>query len=377
MKETFIPVSAPVIDPSDVAYVTKCLKDGWISGEGPYVEEFENAMARLCGREFGVAVSNGTIALDLALEVLDLQPGSEVILPSFTIISCLNHLLRLGLVPIFVDSDPVTWNMNVEDVEHAITDNTRAIIAVHIYGLPVDMDPLLELAEKYSLFVIEDAAESHGLMYKSKVCGSMGDLSTFSFYANKNITTGEGGMILTNDPRLANKLRKLRSLAFDEKRRFLNQELGWNARLGATACAMGTSQLKRLDDIIAKRVEVALRYSEAFSGIKGISTAPKSVAYAENNFWVYGIVLEENLGITASEAQLQLAAKGVGTRPFFYPLHEQPVLEKYGFAVQPALPISEKLGNFGFYIPNGLGIQNWEIDKVADSVIQLVESRSV
>lgn len=368
MTPDFVAVNKPWVTEADIDYVRRAMESSWISGEGPYVQEFEEVFADSVGRKHGISVSNGTIALDLVIAALNIGPGDEVILPSFTIISCLSQILRSGATPVFVDSDPDTWNMDVAEVEARISSKTRAILAVHIYGLPVDMDPLSKLGNKYGVLVIEDAAEAHGLLYKNRRAGSLGLVSTFSFYANKNITTGEGGMILTDDDELAARLRELKNLGFRPPRRFVHYELAWNGRLSSMQAALGTSQTKRLDQIVQRRRQLGQRYRDAFSDLDALQLPCASTDYAKNNYWVFGLVLSEKVGFDAREAMEKLENIGIGTRPFFYPLHLQPLLEKYGLGLQEPLPVSERLGTMGFYIPNGLGISEPEIVKVIDAV---------
>lgn len=367
MITDYIPVNIPLITAEDIDYVSKAMRETWVSGEGPYVEEFETTFANLCSRRFGIAVANGSAAIDLVVEALELKPGDEVILPAFTIISCLNQILRSGASPVFVDARSDTWNMDVSQVEALITPKTKAIMAVHIYGLPVDMDPLLELAESYNIPVIEDAAEAHGMKYKGKITGSMGLASTFSFYANKNITTGEGGMILTDNEEFSVKLRRLKNLAFLPEKRFVHNEIGWNSRLSSLQCALGTSQTLRLSSILERRRTMGHSFHEALSGIENIQLAPKEVAYAKNDYWVFGILLMPEFGAKAREVMSLLEHSGIGTRPFFFPLHKQPVVLERGINSVP-LPNSEYLGDHGFYIPNGLGMNDQQISQVIEKV---------
>jgi perosamine synthetase len=368
MNSDYVPVNRPLITQEDTEYVLKALGAGWVSGDGPYVEEFESNFSKLIGRNHGVAVANGSVALDIVIEMLDLVPGDEIILPSFTIISCLSQILRTGATPVFVDANSDDWNMNLLDLEAKISNRTRAVLAVHIYGLPVDMVELIKLGERYSIPIIEDAAEAHGLVINERMAGSYGVISTFSFYANKNITTGEGGMILTDDVSLAEKARSLRNLGFQKNRRFVHDVAAWNARLTSMQAALGTSQSKRLDAIVDQRIQLGDRYSEAFSKIKNIQLPLKENKHARNNYWVFGIVLDKEHGLTAIDAMRMLDEIGVGCRPFFYPLHLQPVLSKYNFSNQEPLPVAEHLGEMGFYIPNGLGITESETTKVIDAV---------
>jgi len=358
-----IPVNIPEITSEDIQAVQKALTDGWISGEGPIVSGFEDAVAASVGRKFGVAVSNGSDALDLAFEVLEIKSGDEVILPSFAIISCLAPLLRKGVVPVFVDVDPHTWNLDVSQLESAVTSRTRAILVVHTYGLAVEMDTILELAAKYDLKIVEDSAEAHGLSYKGRPCGSMGDISTFSFYANKNVTTGEGGMVLTDDENLAEKLKYFRNLTFRPHERFVHHDLGWNMRLSSLQAALGTSQVKRVARTVERRREIANAYLEALEGLSGLNFQARSDAGGDNGYWVFGITLENHSKFeTAKEAMNALAEAGVGSRPFFFPLHRQPLLQKdFEWVAHGSLKISEFLGQKGFYVPNGLGMSDEDL----------------
>jgi perosamine synthetase len=244
-----IPVNRPLLDGSEKKYLDECIDSGWISSEGPFVKKLEAEFSKLMGCAHGVAVCNGSAAIDVALAALRIGPGDEVILPSFTIISCAAAIVRAGAVPVVVDCQSDTWNIDPMLIAAKITNHTKAIMVVHIYGLPVDMDPVTALARKHGLFIIEDAAEQHGQTYKGKPVGSFGDIATVSFYPNKQITTGEGGMVLTNDKALADRCRDLRNLCFDKERRYVHQELGWNFRMSNVQAAIGVAQLERIDRI--------------------------------------------------------------------------------------------------------------------------------
>ena len=252
MKD-FIPVNEPDLNGNEKKYLQECVDTGWISSEGPFVEKLEIGMAKLCNRKHAFAVCNGSAALELAVKAIGVGKGDEVIMPTFTIISCALAVIRSGAIPVYVDADPETWNMVVEEIEAKITERTKAIMAVHIYGLTVDMEPLLNLAEKYKLKVIEDAAEVIGQTYKAKPCGTFGDISTLSFYPNKHITTGEGGMVLVNDDELADRCNRLRNLSFGKSDRFIHKEQGWNFRISNLQAAIGVAQLERLDQFIRKK----------------------------------------------------------------------------------------------------------------------------
>lgn len=363
-----VPVNTPLVDASDIEAVSNALRDGWISGEGPVVANFETSFASYCNRKHGVSVANGTAAIDLVIHALGFGIGDEIIVPSFAIISCMSQILRAGAKPVFVDSDPLTWNMDVETIEHAITERTKAILAVHIYGLPTNMDALTSLAKRKNLIIIEDAAEAHGLLFRGARCGSFGLVSTFSFYANKNLTTGEGGIVVTDDDSLAQKIRYYRNLTFHPENRFVHDELGWNLRMSSLQCALGASQLTRMEQILESRRALGARYQEAFKDIDDVQLPLVRNDFGINDYWVFGIVLQgRHLG-TRHRVQATLAEAGVGTRPFFWPLHLQPVLKKFGFVAQPSLPIAEHLGANGFYIPNGLGMSSEDVDFVIEHV---------
>lgn len=367
-----IPVNTPLLDGDEARYLQECIATGWLSAEGGFVERFEREFAARVGRAHGVTVSNGTAALEVAVAALGLGPGDEVILPTFTIISCAAAVVRAGATPIFVDSDAGTWNMAVDQIKPLVNHRTRAIMAVHTYGLPVDMAPVLMLAREHGLHVIEDAAEAHGLHYRGKPCGGFGVVSTFSFYANKLITTGEGGMVLTDDPAIAERCRSLRNLCFGSGRRFVHEELGWNYRMSNLQAAVGVAQLHQLDRFIQIKRAIGQRYSERLGCLTAITRQPARTEHAENVYWVYGIALEDDVPLDAAEAMRRLAERGIGTRPFFWPMHEQPVLKKLGLADGTSRPVAERLARRGFYLPSGLGLSLAEVDTVCDEVRALL-----
>lgn len=363
-----IPVNTPLLDGNEGRYLQACIESGWISSDGPFVREFEARMAARVNRRHGIAVCNGSMALDAAIAALGIQPGDEVIMPTFTIISCAAAVVRAGAKPVLVDSDPRTWNMDVSRIEERITPRTKALMVVHIYGLPVDMAPVLELAKRYGLFVIEDAAQMHGQTYRQAPCGSFGTLSTFSFYPNKHITTGEGGMIVTDDDDLAERLRSLRNLCFQPPRRFVHEELGWNLRMTNLQAALGLAQLERLDEFVARKRQMGRMYTRLLSGVPGLELPLAATADAENIYWVYGLVLDETVAGDADAMMKRLEAQGIGTRPFFWPMHEQPVFRKMGLFAGERYPVAERLARRGFYVPSGLALTPAEIERVADEV---------
>jgi perosamine synthetase len=366
----FIPVNEPLLDGNEKAYLAECIDTGWISSEGPFVARFEQAFAARMGRKHGIAVCNGTAAIDAAVDAVGIGPGDEVILPTFTIISCVNQIVRAGATPVVVDADPRTWNMDVAAIETKISARTKAIMVVHIYGLPVDMDPVLDIADRYGLRIIEDAAEAIGQTYRGRPCGSFGDISTVSFYPNKHITTGEGGMILTDDDELAEVCRSLRNLCFQSQRRFVHDRLGWNLRMTNLQAALGLAQLERLDEFLARKQQMGRRYNELLADLPGVQRPLPATEYADNHYWVYGLVLDEQKGDAAS-MMTRLSAVGIGTRPFFCPLHQQPVLRNLGLFAADAHPVAWRLYRQGFYLPSGLALTEASLEKVADQVSRL------
>lgn len=375
-----IPVNEPLLGAREEELVLECLRSGWISSAGKFIEDFEQGWANYCGRRYGIAVSNGTAALQLALACLGLKPGDEVILPTFTIISCALAVISNGGVPVLVDSDPRTWCMDVEQVKNKITQKTRAIMPVHIYGHPVEMDPILNLAEKHSFPVIEDAAEAHGAEYLSarnathsvwRRCGSFGNLSCFSFYANKLVSTGEGGMVLTDDAALADRARSLRNLCFQPNRRFYHEELGFNFRLTNLQAALGVAQLEKIDEIVARKRWMGQTYNRLLKDIDGLELPPEE-PWARNVYWMYGVVLSEKIGMDASQFAQRLRQREIETRPFFLGMHEQPVLHKRGLFVEESYPVAERLARRGLYLPSGLALTGEQLTVVCEAVREVL-----
>lgn len=371
----FIPVNEPLLDGNEKKYLLECIETGWISSEGPFIKQFEEKFAARVGRKHGIAVCNGTAAIDAAVDALDIGPGDEVILPTFTIISCVLQIVRSGATPVLVDSDPVTWNMDVTQIEAKVTSRTKAIMVVHIYGLPVDMDPVLDIAKRHGLKIIEDAAEMHGQTYKGKPCGSFGNISTFSFYPNKHITTGEGGMIVTDDDELAETCRSLRNLCFNPKKRFVHERLGWNLRMTNMQAALGLAQLERLDEFVARKRAMGARYTKLLANVSGIQLPLARTDYADNIYWVYGMVLDESLGFDAVEAMHRLGEQGIGTRPFFCPLHIQPVLLRMGLFAGESYPVAQRMYAQGFYGPSGMALTIEQMHSVSTKISNLVIGR--
>ena len=361
-----IPVNEPLLAGREAEYVLDCVKTGWISSAGKYIERFEKEWAAYCGRQHGVAVCNGTVALELAVSALALPPGGEVILPSFTIVSCLEAVLRNGLTPVLVDCDPRTYCMNVDEVLRKVGPRTVAVMPVHIYGHPVNMEPLVRLCRDRGFAMIEDAAEAHGADCRVdgvwRRCGSFGDLSCFSFYANKNITCGEGGMVLADDEALARRLRSRRNLCFGERERFAHEDRGWNFRMTNLQAALGCAQYEHFERFLARKREMASRYNQGLAGLP--LQLPHVEPWATTAVWMYAVLLNDQVPFDAVEFARRLAAAGVQTRPFFKGLHEQPVYRRLGLFAGGAFPVTEHIYRRGLYLPSGQAITDQQIEAV-------------
>lgn len=367
---TAVPVNTPVLGGNEHKYIADCLQTGWVSSEGPYNREFENRFSHYVNRSYGIAVSSGSAALDVALQAIGIVRGDEVIMPAFTIISPAFSVVRAGALPVLVDADPLTWNMDVTQLAEKVTSRTKAIIVVHIYGLPVDMDPILDIAKKHNLKIIEDAAEMHGQTYKGKMCGTFGDVSVFSFYSNKLITTGEGGMLVTDNEEIANRCRKLRNLSFEPTgRRFVHYDMGWNYRMTNLQAALGVAQLEKVDEHLAKKKQIGNYYRTGLKSLKHFQQPLDATADAENVYWVYGLVAESCELADATVSHLN--QQGISTRPFFWSMHEQPVFRKMGLFQLDKHPVAEQLSRNGFYIPSGLGLSEGDQDYVINSLLSV------
>ena len=368
-----IPVNEPLIGEKEFTYVNECLKTGWISSGGKFITEFEEKFAAYINKKHGIAVNNGTNALILALRVLDLPRGTEVIMPTFTIISCALACIYNNLKPVLVDCDVDTWNMNVSQIEEKITNKTKVIMVVHVYGHPVEMNSVIEMAKKYNLYIVEDAAEAIGAEYKGQKCGIFGDLSCFSFYANKTITTGEGGMVLTDDDKLAEKLRRLRNLGFIPQHRFYHEELGYNFRMTNIQAAIGLAQLERIEEHINIKRKIGKLYTEFLKHILYLQL-PVEKEWAKNIYWMYGIVLDEKTRVNAEGFGKKLLRNGIQTRPFFLGMHEQPAFHKMGLFINEHYPVAERIAKQGLYLPSGLTLKEKEIKKIAKAMEKILEN---
>ena len=346
-----ISVFQPSLTFKDKFAVYKTLLKNNISGTSPIIEDFEKDISKKFQRKYGIAVSNGSVALDAAFQMLNLKKEDEVVLPSFTIVSCLAAVVRSGATPIFCDVDESSWNMSLENIKQCVTDKTKAILMVHTYGLPAEAFEIEEFCNKNNILLIEDAAEAHGQIVGGRYCGSFGQISTFSFYANKHITTGEGGILLTDSKNFYEEAKKIRNLDFDNKKRFQHENLYWNYRLSGLQAALGNSQIKKLDKTINFKIKQGNYYRYLLSDALDFIELPLEEHNGTlNHYWVFGILLKkENVRDKLIE---ELLKEGIETRPFFWPLHLQPVIKDIS-KENKNLIISEKLGRNGLYIPTG------------------------
>lgn len=361
-----VPVNEPRITDAAKQYVADAMQTGWISSAGPCVEKFETAFAKYIGTKHAIFTTSGTAALHIALLSLDIGPGDEVIVPDFTMIASAFAVMYTGARPVFVDVEGDTYNINAEYIEQKITKNTKAIMPVHIYGLPCDMDPIMDIAKKHNIAIVEDAAEAHGATYKGKKCGSIGTINAFSFYGNKIITTGEGGMICTDDSTLAARARSLKDLAHDSTKRFRHLELGFNYRPTNLQAAIGLGQLEEIDSFLKKKEAMANMYEKHLSAIEGIRL-PVARSYAKSVYWMYAILLEENFCCSRDDFTKQLKDMGVDTRDFFLPCHSQPAVCQR-FPSKEKFPISEDIAKRGLYLPSGLAIRDEQIQYVCECI---------
>jgi perosamine synthetase len=372
LDKKFISASEPLLKGNEKKYLIECVESGWISSQGPFIKKFESSFSKYVDRKYGVAVSNGTIAIDIVIEALGIGKGDEVIMPAFAFISAANAIVRAGAVLVLVDCDPFTWNMNVNEIESKINSRTKAIMVVHNYGLPVEMDLVLEVAKKHNLFVIEDAAEVHGQTYKGKKCGSFGIVSTFSFFANKNMTMGEGGIIVTDDDDLFEKCSSLRNLCVNKERRYKYDSIGWNARLTNMQAAIGLAQLEQIDKFLSIKELMGKQYTNLLNDIACVQLPVEKTSYAKNNYWGYGVVIKDKK-LSAKDVMRKLFDFGIDARPFFWPVHLQPCFLKMGLFKGAKFPITESLSESGFCLPNGLALKKDQINYVCEKMHKIFE----
>ena len=374
-KYSFIPVNKPLITKEDISYLNKSISKGWISSEGPEVKKFENNFSKFIGSKYSVAVSSGTAALEIAIKSLKLKKGDEIIIPNFTIISNVMAALKENLNIKLVDCNIKDWNMEISKIEKKITKKTKAIIATHIYNFPLRIDILKKICKKKKIILIEDAAEAIGQKLNDKLCGSYGDISIFSFYANKQITTGEGGMITTNNKNLYEKSKSLRNLCFGKKDRFNHEDIGWNYRMTNLQASLGVSQLKRIKSIVSKRHEVGNKYFKKLKDNKNIYFPETSRSYAKNIYWVIALVItNKNLKIDAKKLMKMLIKYGIQTRPFFWPMHMQKVFKKkYKINISGNYKNSEYISKYGLYLPSSLDIKSNQINFICDKLNSILK----
>ncbi len=371
----FIPISAPVIGAREIEYVTDAIRSGWVSSIGPYVERFEAAFAGYLGVEHAIAVSNGTVGLHLALHTLGIGPGDEVLVPDLTFVATANTVVQTGARPVFVDVDPETWCMDPEAAREAVTSRTRAIVPVHLFGHPAPMEDLLELAVEHDLEVVEDAAEAHGAEFAGRKVGGMGHAGVFSFYGNKIITTGEGGMVVTNDAKLAARLRYLKDHGMSPQRRYYHTELAFNYRLTNLQAALGLAQLEQIEDFIASKRRIYTQYAQALLGTPGISLNVERPG-VRSVFWMVSLVLDDSLRLEREALGAQLRSRGIDWRPFFVPMHTLPHLAgcRAVGRTGEGCPISDFLGRRGMSLPSGCDLSAEAVQYVAGTLKTLLEA---
>jgi len=367
-----IPVSKPTIGERELEYVTECLKTGWISSSGRFVKEFEDGFSSYCGARQGISTTSGTTALQLALASLKIGKGDEVIVPSFTMIATIAAVVHAGAKPVFVDSEPETWNIDPAKIEDIVTSRTKAIMPVHLFGHPCDMDPIMKTAEKHGLRVIEDAAEAHGAEYRGKRVGSVGDVGCFSFYANKIVTTGEGGMLVTNNEAVAERARSLKNLMFDKERTFIHSEAGFNYRMTNIQAAIGLAQFERIEETIEAKRRNARLYNSLLADVQGI-TAPKEMSWAKNVYWMYAVLVEDGFGASRDNLRKGLESRGIETRLLFAPAHMQPFLSDPGLSAKD-YPVAEMLYKKGLYLPSAASLTRDEIEEVCNAIKDIQKS---
>ena len=368
MKKRFIPVAAPVFAGNEKEYVNDCLDTTWISSAGKYIHAFEEQFASFCEVKHAISVMNGTVALHLPLLALEIGPGDEVIVPTFTYVATANCVTYVGATPVFVDSEPQTWNIDPQKIEQAITPRTKALIIVHIYGHPTNMNAIMDIAHRHNLYVIEDAAESHGARIYNKPVGSFGHVATFSFFGNKIITTGEGGMVVTNETDLAQKIRQLKGQGVDPERRYWFPMVGYNYRMTNIQAAIGLAQLEKVDWHLAQRRRIAETYRQHLKEVNGVTLQPELPGYV-NSYWMTSLLVDGKLQ-QRDWVMLQLAEYGIETRPFFYPMHVLPMYK--GLCDGQNFPIADQVSATGMNLPSSANLSADDIRYICDSLVTVL-----
>ena len=367
-ERLYLPIAKPIFQGNELKYVTDALLSGWVSSVGQYVTDFEKKFARFCGTKYAVTTSNGTTALHLALLALGVGEGDEVILPSFTFISTANAVRYVRAKPIFVDIEDVYWQIDPKKIEAAITKKTKAIIPVHLYGHPSKIDDIVRIARKHKLFIIEDAAEAIGAEVKGKKVGTWGDIAIFSFFGNKIITTGEGGMVVTNNRSIAEQVAMLRDHGMSRTKRYIHELLGYNYRMTNLQAALGLAQLERISEILKRKIKVARWYDKYLKGIDGVQLHQEA-PWAKCVYWMYSIVLDENIAISRDELITELKKRGVETRPFFPPIHKQPIYDNY---TKIKLPTTESVSKRGLNLPSSVQLTEADIKHIATTIASIL-----
>jgi perosamine synthetase len=366
-----IPISNPALVGNELKYVTDCVETSWVSSLGKYVQGFEDAFAEFCGSEHAVTCSNGTTALHLALLALGVEPGDEVIVPTLTYIATANAVVYCGASPVFVDGEPETWNVDPEQIEARITPRTKGIIVVHLFGHPVDMDPIMAVARRHGLFVLEDAAESPGAEYRGRRVGSIGDAATFSFFGNKIITTGEGGMVTTNDRALADEVRRLKNHGMDPQRKYWFPTVGFNYRLTNVACAIGLGQLEKIDWHLEQRQQIAAWYREFLAGVPNLTWQAEK-EWARHVWWLFTVIVDEEVPRSRFELLGELKARGVEGRQIVYPITQMP---PYLDPDQEGrFPVADRTVDRGLHLPTWAGLTRDDVRYVCDSLTACLEA---
>jgi perosamine synthetase len=368
-----IPMAEPVLGGRELEYVTQCVTTNWISSQGSFVKRFEEMLGALIGAEHVVSCSNGTAALHLALLGYGIGPGDEVIVPDLTFAATINTVVHAGATPVIVDVDRRTWNIDPERVAAAVTSRTRAIMPVHLYGQPADMDGLDRIAQRHGLRIVEDAAEAIGATHRGRACGTIGDAGTFSFFSNKVITTGEGGAVVFRDAEAAQRARRLRDHGMNPEKRYWHDEVGYNYRLTNLQAAIGCAQLEQAERFLARKQAIARRYRDGLAGLPGIEFAPR-LAGRRNSYWMVSVIVDpRSSGVARDEMMRCLGEAGIDTRPLFYPLHEMTPYRPY--AGGGNFPATTALSARGFSLPSGVGLTDAEIDYVCAAMTRLLAPR--
>jgi len=368
-----VPVNEPIISAEAKQYVLEALESGWVSSAGKYIQEFEEAFARYLGVKHAMTTTSGTAALHLALAALSIGPGDEVIVPDFTMIASAFAVLHAGARPVFVDVDPEIFTLDPSRLAAAVTPRTKAIMPVHIYGHPADMDPILAFARERNIAVVEDAAEAHGAQYKNRLCGTMGTVNAFSFYGNKIITTGEGGMVVTDDDAIAARVRSLKDLSHSPKKRFVHETVGFNYRMTNLQAALGLGQMAHIEEFLKKKQWMADRYAQGLKDIPGLRL-PITRPWAKNVYWMYAVLVDEQLGITRDAFRAELKKRGIDTRDFFTSCAAQPAIRALG-SVQGHFPVTENIAERGLYLPSGLALTEEQITYVCSCVSDIAKRK--